>query len=72
VADVAEERRLGAIDLGQRLRTLALLLVRARAGQPDGNLFGDAPDELTVYVVDFLRWNVNIWWVSVLIGWPSA
>jgi hypothetical protein len=36
VADVAEEGRLGAIDLGQGLRAPALLLVRARAGQPNG------------------------------------
>ena len=52
MADVAEECGLGAIDLGQRLRALALLLVRARAGQADGDLFGDPADEVTVGVVE--------------------
>jgi hypothetical protein len=33
VADVAEKRGLGAIDLGQRLRALALLLIGAGAGR---------------------------------------
>ena len=52
VADIAEECGLGAIDLGQRLRALAFLLIGARAGQADGDLFRDAANELTVAVVE--------------------
>ena len=52
MADVAEERGLGAIDLGQRFGAPAFLLVGARAGQADGNLFRDAADEVTVGVVE--------------------
>ena len=52
VADVAEECRLGAIDLGQRFRALAFPLVCARTGQPDGDLFRDAADEVTVGIVE--------------------
>ena len=39
VADVAEKRRLGAVELGQSLRPLALLLIGAGAGQSDRDLF---------------------------------
>src|SRR5580700_7658830 len=46
VTDVAEKRRLGAIELGQRLCPLAFLLVGAGAGQPDGDLFCNPIDEL--------------------------
>ena len=52
VADVAEERGLGAIDFGQRVRALQLQLVCASAGQPDSNLFGDPTDELAVCIIE--------------------
>src|SRR5262249_27379856 len=52
VAHVAEKRCLGAIDLGQRLRALTLLLIGASAGQPDGDLFCDPADEVAVCIVE--------------------
>jgi hypothetical protein len=51
VAHIAEECALGAIDLGQCLRSLAFLLICASASQPDGDLFGDPMDELAVCVI---------------------
>ncbi|MGA8631206.1 MAG: hypothetical protein WB573_12730 [Terracidiphilus sp.] len=51
VADVREKRRLGAVELGQSLRPLALLLISAGAGQPDGDLFGDPMDEFAVRII---------------------
>ncbi len=50
-AAVAEKRSLGAIELRQRLRALAFLLIRASASQSDRNLIGDLMDELAVRVV---------------------
>ena len=41
VADVGEERRLGAIDLGERLGAAALLLVGAHVGEAGGDLAGE-------------------------------
>ena len=52
VADVTEECSLGAIDLRQRFRALALLFVCASASQADGDLFGDPMDEVTIGVVE--------------------
>jgi len=51
VADVAEKRGLGAVELGQRFGPLALLLERAGAGQTDRDLFGNPIDELAVRIV---------------------
>ena len=51
VADVAEKRRLGAVELGQSLCPLAFLLISASAGQPDRDLFGNPMDELAVRIV---------------------
>ena len=45
VADVAEERRLRAIELRQRLGPLSLLLVRPRVGERRAELVGDQIDE---------------------------
>ena len=52
MADVAEECGLGAIDLGHRVGAGALVLVRASAGQPDGNLFGDPTHELAAGIIE--------------------
>jgi hypothetical protein len=38
VADIGEEKRLGAVDLGQRLGALALLLVGPRVREPGRDL----------------------------------
>ena len=54
VADVAEERGLSAIDFGQCVRPLLLVLVCASAGQPDSNVFGDPANELAVRLVERL------------------
>src|ERR1700739_610181 len=51
VADVAEERGLGTVKLGQSLRPLALLLIGASAGHTDRDLFGNPIDELAVSIV---------------------
>ncbi|MGC4076235.1 MAG: hypothetical protein QM702_04235 [Rubrivivax sp.] len=55
VADVAEEGRLLAVDLGQRLGAAALLLERACAAQRAGDLVGRQPEELRITVVDFAQ-----------------
>ena len=52
VADVAEERGLCAIDFGQCVRPLPLLLVCPGAGQPDSNVFGDPTNELAVCLIE--------------------
>src|SRR5262249_49083134 len=54
VADVTEERGLGAIDFGQRVRALPLLLVGASVGQSDRNLFGDPMQESSVGLIERL------------------
>ncbi len=51
MADVAEKRRLRAIELGQGLCPPAFLLVGAGAGQPDRDLFSNPIDELAVRIV---------------------
>src|SRR5580658_9019111 len=51
VADVAEKRRLGAVELSQSFCPLALLLIGAGAGQPDRDLFSNPIHELAVCVV---------------------
>ena len=45
VADVGEERGLGAVDLGQRLGAPALLLVGLGVGDRRGDLAGDEVEE---------------------------
>ena len=45
VADVAEEGRLGAIDLRERLGAAALLLVGVGVGQTGGDLADEQLDE---------------------------
>ena len=45
VADVAEERRLRAVQLGERLRAPPLLLVGMDVGQPRGDLADEQADE---------------------------
>src|SRR5262249_49563130 len=52
VADVAEEGRLGAIDLGERLGPPSLLLIGARAGDGGRNLAGDQLIEAFIVVVE--------------------
>ena len=52
VADVAEEGRLGAVELGQRLGARALLLVGLGVGQGRGDLPGDEVEEGAVLVVE--------------------
>ncbi len=52
VADVAEERRLRPIELGQRFGALPRLLVRARVGQSASQLIGDQVQEPLVVVVE--------------------
>ena len=55
VADVAEERRLGAVELGQRFRALALFVVGRGLchGRPD--LCGDQIEEVAVVVPEGLE-----------------
>ena len=50
VADVAEERRLGAVELGQRFRTLALFLVGRGLCHRRPDLCGDQIEEVAVVV----------------------
>ena len=52
VADVGEERRLGAIELGQRLGPPPLLLVGLRIGDRGGDLAGDQVEEAAIVVVE--------------------
>ncbi len=52
MADIAKKRSLGAIDLGQSLRAPTLMVVRACAGQPDGDLFGDPANEFAIGVIE--------------------
>ena len=51
VADVGEERGLGAIDFGQRFGATALLLVGLRVGDAGGDLAGDESEEAAVALV---------------------
>ena len=52
MADVAEERRLRAIELGQRLGALPLLFVGARVGERRAELAGDELEKRAVLVVE--------------------
>ena len=52
VADVREECRLGAVDLGQRRRAPALCLERLRVGEPRRNLRRHEAEERAVRVVE--------------------
>ena len=52
VADVAEERRLGAVELGQRLGALALLLVGRRLRHRRPDLRGDEIEEVAIVAVE--------------------
>ena len=52
VADVGEEGRLGAVDLGQRFGAAAFLFVGVRVGQPRRELAHEQRDEAPIGVVD--------------------
>ena len=52
VADVGEERGLGAVDLGQRFGALALLLVGARVGDAGRDLSRQQAEEAAIVVVE--------------------
>ena len=52
VADVREERRLGAVDLGERGRASALCLERLRVGKPGRDLRRDEAEERAIRVIE--------------------
>ena len=52
VRDVREERRLGAIELGQRFRPAPLFLERLRVGQRRRDLGCDQPEERSIVLVE--------------------
>ncbi len=52
VADVGEERRLGTIDLGQRLGAVSLLLVSARGGERGAELVRQQRQEIAIGLVE--------------------
>jgi hypothetical protein len=52
VADVAEEGRLGAVQLGQRLGTPALLLIGAGIADGGADLAGDQRAEAAIGIVE--------------------
>ncbi len=52
VADAGEERGLGLIEFGQRLGTLLLGLVAARAADPGGDVTGHHFDKAAITVVE--------------------
>src|SRR5262245_15866360 len=56
VRDVAEERCLGAVDLGQRLSPLLLCLVRASVGDDVRHLIRGSPKEPLVPLVEGTVW----------------
>ncbi len=51
VTHVAEERRFRAVQFGERLGSLPLLLVRPGVGEPGSQLIGDQLDERAVLIV---------------------
>src|SRR6185369_14620748 len=52
VADIAEEGRLHAVDLGEHLDASLLLLVGARVRHRRGNVVGDELEEPAVVVIE--------------------
>ena len=52
MADVAEERRLRAVELGQRLGAPPLLLVGVGVGETRGDLADEQADEAAIRLVD--------------------
>src|SRR5579871_3340290 len=52
MADVRKERRLGSIDLGQRLGAPSLLLIGLRVGNRPRNLSSDETEEASIIIIE--------------------